>query len=92
LSIKNIDLEKTINLYPNPCSNSFKISYTLNQNGPLRVEIFSLSGQLVQSEKSMKPLGKNEDIINTASLPNGTYLVHVTTNDEIQVFKVSVLK
>jgi hypothetical protein len=69
--------QKEVTIYPNPASDSFKIS-TSEINDEITVQIFSISGQLVAQQKYF-----NEEI-NVSQLPNGVYLVKVTLSAGFQ--------
>ncbi len=71
-----VDLN-TMNLYPNPANDSFKISNS-EVNKEVTVQIFSISGQLVGQQKN------NGESINVTHLPNGIYMVRLSLSSGFQ--------
>ena len=67
-----------VELYPNPTKNAFQISVDAK-----KVEIFSLTGQLIQTENNCMA---NKEI-NISNLAKGIYIVKITNSDAISVSK-----
>jgi glycosidase len=67
-----------VELYPNPTMNAFQISVDAK-----KVEIFSLTGQLIQTENNC--LANKE--INISNLAKGIYIVKITNSDAISISK-----
>jgi len=81
LQINDVELTKEIGLFPNPTSNYFTIDAPTS-----KVEIYSLTGQLV---KSFKSNFNSESQFEVNDLNNGIYLVKVTdTNDREATLKL----
>ena len=81
LSINDNEITKTISLSPNPTSNYFTISANST-----KVEIYSLTGQLV---KNFKSNFSSESQFEIGELNNGIYLVKITdTNDREATLKL----
>jgi hypothetical protein len=72
----------TINIFPNPVHDQFTI-YCANYSNAV-AELYNLQGQLLQQ----KPLSSTTTVLSTNSLAQGTYVVHVKTNDGIQSQKI----
>ncbi len=75
-SVQNIeDLEFHLTFYPNPCKNFFKI--ILNDQAAITeimtVEIFNITGQLVQTIRIDKP--EETNIIDINQLNSGVYMI-----------------
>lgn len=66
-----------ISIFPNPTSESFKISIS-ELNNEITVQIFNISGQLIGQQKN------NGETINVSHLPNGIYMVKVTLSSGFQ--------
>lgn len=69
--------ETKVKVYPNPATDYV----TIEGEGVKAVEIYSLAGALVASEKA-------ETTINVSDLAKGTYLVKVVANDGVKVEKL----
>lgn len=69
-------LEEAVHIYPNPTTGIFNIQ--LNQsvnNGVITVELFNLLGEQVYY--AQRKSSDNNFQINSSSLPNGVYMLHV---------------
>jgi len=77
-----MDHSSVIHLYPNPCFDEFRISISDNSGvgGILKVEIFTVTGQLSQSICIENP--KSVNTISTGSLKPGIYLVRIGLSGE----------
>ncbi|MWB94323.1 T9SS type A sorting domain-containing protein [Flavobacterium sp. GA093] len=80
LAIEDFEKGNTISLFPNPVAAYF----TLNV-AAAKVEVYSLSGQLV---KSFEPKGNQEFQFGVSELKTGIYVVKaIDENDNVQVMK-----
>ncbi|MVN78735.1 T9SS type A sorting domain-containing protein [Hymenobacter sp. HMF4947] len=67
-------------LFPNPGTGPATLAYTLGSASPVRVELYSLTGQLVQvlADLPAQTAGRHELALPVAStLPTGSYLVRI---------------
>ena len=71
----------TTNIYPNPANNTLYIN---SEEKVTDIQIFNLSGQTVLSNK---PLQSGNIEINLSSLPTGSYMLQVKSNDKIETHK-----
>jgi hypothetical protein len=67
--------------YPNPVKNILNLSYNQEISN---VEVFNLLGQKVISNV----INANDTEINMSGLPNGAYMVKVTSNNQVKTIKV----
>jgi hypothetical protein len=67
--------------YPNPVKNILNLSYTQEMSD---VAVFNLLGQQVLSKK----VNATESQIDMSNLPQGTYLVKVTVDNQVKTIKV----
>lgn len=79
LSNNEFNLSNTITLYPNPTKDDFQLS-----DGVEKVEIYSLTGQLI---KTFKGNSTAEDRFAITDLNKGIYLVKITNNRNQQGIK-----
>lgn len=70
---------KLLNVYPNPGSNQVNISWKNTPSIPLKLEIRSLSGQLIQSEKIQDNGGTST--LNVSNIQSGLYLLTLHGRD-----------
>ena len=68
-----------LNIYPNPGSNQVNISWKNTPSIPLKLEIRSLSGQLIQSEKIQDNGGTST--LNVSHIQSGLYLLTLHGRD-----------
>ncbi|HLP65117.1 T9SS type A sorting domain-containing protein [Flavobacterium sp.] len=81
-SLSNVDFESSsLRAYPNPVRDVLNLSYTQNIT---KVEVINLLGQQVIA----KPMNATQSQIDMSHLPNGTYLVRVTADDQVKTIKV----
>jgi hypothetical protein len=88
-------LDNNFSIYPNPCINETKISYTLSINTSVSIYLVSMDGRVVKNVKDQQMIaGEYRDIINTSDLKTGLYICVIkTTTDKgsnIQNLKLEV--
>lgn len=72
-------------LYPNPVETYFNIRLQSDEAQPCVIEIYTLEGRLIFSEKS--ELSNNTHTINVESFAQGTYLCKITNGKKISTTK-----
>jgi len=72
-------------LYPNPVETQFNLRLETETPQNCVIEIFTLDGKLIYSEKS--ELSNNIHTINVASLAQGTYLCKISNGKKISTTK-----
>ncbi len=83
-----------VKVWPNPFSNQMFLEFQLNQPTSILIEIFNSSGQLVKKLASdYLDSGVNRYVWNFAessfsSLPNGLYLIRISTPQSQNIIKV----
>lgn len=79
--------------YPNPFNNSVTIQLQLNESGPLKLCIFNLLGQEVETlaDKTLE-VGTHRFNWNGANTPSGVYFYRIEQNAHIQSHKLMLLK
>jgi subtilisin family serine protease len=80
---KEIVLEGSIHVFPNPAKNSISLNFpeAVNQ---MQITIFSLLGKSVLTNT----ISKNNPVVDISSLNKGLYMVQITYNDTIKTIKV----
>ena len=69
-------------VFPNPVKDILNIS--LDDKEIIKVYVYNLLGQ----EMTMKVINNNQGEINFSSLSSGTYLIKISTNDEVKILKI----
>jgi len=74
-------------LFPNPAQNNFSVK--LLEDTIKSIEIFSVSGQKVFTESSLK--GNKEELVNISSLTSGMYFVNVVGENQ-KIYTAKLIK
>lgn len=81
-------LNSEIQLYPNPASESSKITFETNTYSKVNVGVFNLTGKLILSyDSEYYSPGTQEININTTGLISNLYFVRLTINNEVRDVK-----
>ena len=87
----NLDANKFITdllVYPNPVNDFGTISFELTQSSDVTVQVYNLTGKLVQSiQKSNMNEGVNSISIEASNLPSGTYFVRLSAGEMVKTTK-----
>lgn len=86
-SIKN---NTAVQVYPNPVNDLLNIQLNLSQPQVLVVEIFDITGKLVQQTDFHSTAGSNQLSVPTASLNNGLYTIKISGNEVLANTKVVI--
>ena len=88
-----VPTEMTLSAYPNPTVDWTTITYSLQQRGPVAIDVYDTLGRHVfRVFEGSRAAGENESIIRSGNLPAGTYFVHVQTEQGLQTKSITVLK
>jgi alpha-glucosidase (family GH31 glycosyl hydrolase) len=80
--------EASLIVYPNPTTGITTVDVEISLNTESKIEIYNLSGSLVQSEKLILTSGDTKKQIDISNLTNGIYLLKVSANNEYKTIKV----
>lgn len=79
--------------YPNPFNPSTKIKFTLPKSEKVKIEVFNLLGQKIETLLNNKmPAGSHEIEFTAKNLPSGVYLYRIETDGFKEVRKMILLK
>ncbi|WP_162056303.1 T9SS type A sorting domain-containing protein, partial [Pontibacter pamirensis] len=79
--------------YPNPFSESTTISYAVEQDGFVTVEVFDILGKKVNTIVSeSKAAGSHTVQFNGSNLPSGTYLYRINTGGKTYTNRMMITK
>ena len=90
----NVPYEFSLNQNcPNPFNQSTSISFSLAQAGPARLEIFDITGALVQTlvDENM-PAGNHQITWDAGELASGTYFYRITSGNSMATAKAVLIK
>jgi Secretion system C-terminal sorting domain len=82
VSVEMSNAGKNISVYPNPVKDKVMVETTIQ--GDYTVELFDITGKLLQSYKANQPTMQ----LTINDLPNGVYMISVKSNAIQQTFKV----
>ncbi|MCX6153524.1 MAG: T9SS type A sorting domain-containing protein [Candidatus Kapabacteria bacterium] len=93
-SVKDAELDYfSISISPNPVSDKFELSYTLTESAPLTIQLFDVSGNMVQStNKFIFAPGAYKDIVSLNGLSNGVYYVILSDGNHSGIHQISIIK
>lgn len=63
--------------YPNPTSGMLALHYTLAAASAVRMEVYDLSGKLLQAEQRQQQPGVQREVLDLSALANGAYFVNL---------------
>lgn len=72
-------LPENLLVYPNPAKDYTKIRFTLRDVSDVTVNVYSIGGVLVKTEKFLNSFGEVEAIVNLNDVSNGVYIIQIVT-------------
>ncbi|MCE3229134.1 MAG: hypothetical protein K0S32_3685 [Bacteroidetes bacterium] len=75
---------------PNPASEEITISYNINKNSDLNIQIFNSIGQEVRNIHLTGKSGVNEHTVNVEDLPAGNYFAKLNYNEKSDLVKLII--
>jgi len=79
--------------YPNPFNPSTKIKYTLPKAEKVKIEVFNLLGQRIETLiNKQRPSGSHEVEFTSKDLPSGVYLYRIEAGEYQEVKKMILMK
>ncbi|MBT7618484.1 MAG: T9SS type A sorting domain-containing protein, partial [Calditrichaeota bacterium] len=81
-------------IYPNPFNSTSTISFSLDTQGEVSLQMFDMTGQLLRDLIPGTNMGQGEYkiIVEAADLPAGSYSIRLQQNDNIQTQTISLIK
>jgi hypothetical protein len=85
-------LEKEIKVYPNPARNNVTLRFISEdvENAVLKIRL--LNGQVVLQNKLNINQGENNLQVQTAGLPNGIYIIELSTPGKTYINKINIIR
>ena len=79
--------------YPNPFNGFTNLGYEIVREGPVRIDLFNLRGQVVKNlVNELKPTGHHLVNLNAEGLASGIYYARLTSGGEAFTRKLTLLK
>jgi hypothetical protein len=76
-------------VFPNPFSKSTTISYVINENSDVTIEVFNLLGEKIEMlENSKKLVGNHQSIFDASNFGKGIYFIQLMVNNSKKTFKI----
>jgi hypothetical protein len=87
-SVQNLTPFEDLSIFPNPTNGMLKIQFTTDKSQSVRIEIFSLFGEILYSQDFGNINGSFDKQVDLSSLAKGVYILHLisdsgTTNEKI---------
>lgn len=84
--------ESSIVAYPNPATSVVNISYTLNKESDVSINVYDIMGNMVKNVVPERNFQSNQTVsIATSDLSSGVYFVRVSANNEVITKKINLL-
>ena len=94
LSLTNMPTEVSLSpAYPNPFNPSTNLSYTVPQDGSVKLSVYDINGRLVENlVNSYQQAGSYNAVWNASNISSGVYFVRLSASSEILTQKVMLIK
>lgn len=79
-----------LKVYPNPASDFTNLSFRLEEDCDVQVNIFDIRGALVKSERLNNVIGETHFRIDLSGFTKGLYIIRVTSPEYVENLKVIV--
>jgi len=84
LSTDDFESDTTLSIqnYPNPFTATTTIEYSLDQESPVSLKIFNISGQLVKTiDNNLQSTGKHKVTVDLSNMNTGIYIYVIKTKN-----------
>ena len=81
----------TLDIHPNPANSRATITYQTSDDGQATLAVFDISGRLVREEVELDSFGSSYEL-ELSDLPNGIYLVQLTSAGNRTTKRLSVVR
>jgi len=91
LDVDNSLLNTSLSVYPNPANEQVNIAFELESAQKITVDIYSISGQLIQSKDyGTLSAGRTLETVDVSAMSSGFYLININTPDNQVVRKLTI--
>ena len=91
IGIGEIENSLYYNIYPNPSSGDVFVELQLENDADVEIRVFNAIGELISFDKLIH-ISDHRYLINCSEYAGGIYYVHLLTEEEMFVNKISILK
>lgn len=91
-NIARIQKEISVNIYPNPTKNYAGVSFDISVATDVTLEVYSSTGQIVQSMTDYKTSGNHKFTIDGSNLDSGIYYIKISTSNASTLKKLVIMK
>ena len=79
-------------VYPNPAQNEVHLKFTVQKEGPVTIQLYSITGELLETvyQASTRP-GEYEVVHDLTRFKSGIYLIGFETTDQQLIEKISLI-
>jgi len=91
VGIGEIENNLNYNIYPNPSSGDVFVELQLEKDADVEIRVFNAIGQLISTDL-LSHIYEYRYVVNTSQYAGGIYYVHLLTEEQIFVNKVSIVK
>lgn len=89
-STNNQTLNQNISIYPNPMNDNLNIDFYSEISSDIKIEIFTINGQLVHTVNDKANIGSNNYSVNFNNIAfSNQYILKIISNDSITTRKIS---
>ncbi|HAW80229.1 MAG TPA: hypothetical protein DCX27_11290, partial [Balneola sp.] len=79
--------------YPNPFNPTSTIQFTLPQSGEVRLDVFTITGQLVTTlVNSRMSSGEHAVTFDGSNLASGVYIYRIMAGNNVQTKRMTLIK
>jgi Tol biopolymer transport system component len=81
-----------MNVYPNPANSNATVSFSLNNEADVNINVTDLSGKVVYTNALGTVNGTQSVNVNTDALNSGVYMVNVSVDGTVSTQKLVIRK
>lgn len=89
--VENIEAVQSLNIFPNPTSDFVNIQLELNEAVDVRIDIYNMTGQLLQSFNTGNGLSQNYKV-DLSQYAGGMYMARMIIGEEVVTAKIVLKK
>ncbi len=93
IGIENINFKNELSLYPNPANSNFNVDVYVKEKRSAKASVIDINGkQLITKVFNQLSIGFNKLNINVNDLSNGMYFVKLESDNQMQTYKLNVIR
>ena len=85
--ISNGQFKTKLKAYPNPTRDNTNLTFELANSGKVTVQVYAITGRLVLSKEVYMNEGTQDISLDSSDLPNGTYIVKLSSGKQTDTAK-----